>query len=279
MESSSNDRLRDIQRRKEEREREARKKRAFALRCAAAVFAAAILFLIVFGVKSCVSAINQKRAEREAQEQAEIAASATPTPAPVIPTEGNIDNNFYSDSVFIGNSFIDGMEIYKLVSGADYFSRIGLTVKDAMRLSTNWGDVSVIDELKSKTQYSKIFMMFGENELSWEDAGSFKIDYALLIEKAREYQPNAQIYLMGITPVTEAVSNLNENGMTKENIGRFNELILEVAKEENVNFADLYSAVANANGYLPPEAASDGIHFDEKNYKKCLVYIQNAFGD
>lgn len=277
MESSSNDRLRDIQRRKEEREREARKKRALALRCAAAVFAAAILFLIVFGVKSCVSAINQKRAEREAQEQAEIAASATP--APVIPTEGNIDNSFYSGSVFIGNSFIDGMEIYKLVSGADYFSRIGLTVKDAMRLSTNWGDVSIIDELKSKTQYSKIFMMFGENELSWEDAGSFKIDYALLIEKAREYQPGAQIYLMGITPVTESVSNLNENGMTKENIGRFNELILEVAKEENVNFADLYSAVANANGYLPPEAASDGIHFDEKNYKKCLVYIQNAFGD
>lgn len=281
MESGNNDRIKDIQRRKEERERETRKKQTLVIRCAEAVIAACMIFLIVFGIKSCVNAVSQKRAERAAQVQAEI-DSATPTPAPDpkdIPTEGNVDNKFYKNSAFVGNSFADGMEMYELVDGADYFARIGLNVKDAMTLSTSTGIVSVIEELNSEKEYNKIFLMFGENELGWNDADTFKACYKTLINKVKEYQSSAQIYLLSITPITKKVSDLNENGETKENIALFNEKILETAKETNVNFVDIYTPLADENGNLPPEAASDGIHFNEKYYKKCLVYIQNAFGN
>lgn len=281
MESDHSERIKDIQKMKEERERETRKKQTFVIRCAAAVLAAGIIFLIVFGIKSCVTAVSQKRAEREQAAQAEM-NSATPTPMPDpkdIPTEGNVNNKFYKNSAFVGNSFVDGMEMYELVDGADYFARIGLNVKDALTLSTSTGSVSVIDELNSETKYNKIFLMFGENELGWNDADTFKTCYKTLINKVREYQSGAQIYLLSITPITQKVSDLNENGETKENIAVFNEKILETAKETNVNFVDLYTPLADENGNLPAEAASDGIHFNEKYYKKCLVYMQNAFND
>jgi hypothetical protein len=281
MDSSHVERIKDIQRRKEEREREARKKRIMVNRCIVMLAAFAIIFLIVFGIKSCASSISRRRAEKAAEEQAmaEMLAATESPKEDVISTEGNVDQSFYANSAFVGNSFIDGMEIYELVDNADYFARVGLTVKDAMSLSTSTGSVSVIDELNSDTQYDKIFFMFGENELGWVNEGSFQTNYEVIIEKAMQYQPTADIYLLAVTPITDAVSKLAEDGATNENIVKFNKLIKEVAQEENVNFADIYSAVVNEKGCLPDEAASDGIHFNEKYYKKCLIYIQNVFKD
>ncbi len=280
MEPDYNDRIKDIQRRKEERERDIRKKQIIAIRCAAAVIMAGLIFLLVFGIKSCVNAVSEHRAQKAEQAASEAVTSEPAAPDPKsISTEGNVDNGFYKNSVFIGNSFIDGMEMYELVDGADYFARIGLNVKDALTLSTSTGSVAVIDELDGEKQYDKIFMMFGENELGWNSADSFKEQYKTLIEKAREYQKDADIYLLAITPITEKVSKLAEDGATKENILIFNQKILETAKEENVNFADIYTPLADDKGYLPDNAASDGIHFNESYYKKCLVYIQNAFAD
>lgn len=282
MESGSGNRLKDIQRRKEERERKARKKRELVFKCVAAVFFAAVIFLAVFGIKSCVGAVSARRAEKEAQKQAESEAQtqlATETPrrSEAALTEGGIDSVFYKNSAFIGNSFIDGLEIYDLVPNADYFARVGLNVSDAMSLSTSTGEVAVIDELDNGEKYDKIFMMFGENELGWVNRDIFSENYAELIKKAKKYQPQARIYLLAITPVTEEVSAAGENGATKDNIAEFNSLILDVAKSQNVNFADIFSAVADDKGYLPKGAATDGIHFGEEYYKKCLVYIQNVF--
>lgn len=281
MKSDSGNRLKDIQRRKEEREREVRKKRELVFKLAAVFFFAAIIFLLVFGIKSCVGAISEKRAEKEARKQAEQSLqSVTEAPqAASAPTGGSIDGKFYKNSAFIGNSFVDGMEIYELIPNADYFARVGLNVSDAMSLTTSTGDVAVIDELDNGEKYDKIFMMFGENELGWVSKETFIEDYTDLVDKARRYQPQAQIYLLAITPVTEEVSALGEDGATRENILEFNKLILDVAKTEDVNFADIFSAVADDKGYLPKGAAVDGIHFGEEYYKKCLVYIQNIFGE
>lgn len=276
MASGHGDRFRDIQRRKEERERKVRKKQIIASRCTAAVFCACIIFLLIFGIKSCVGAISSRRAEKEAQRTLEtVMVTSVPTSAPM--SADGIDSEFYRNSAFVGNSFVDGMEIYDLIGGADYFARVGLNVRDAMTLTTSSGSVAVIDELKSEKRYNKIFMIFGENELGWQSTDSFKQDYAALIEKARGYQPQAEIYLLAVTPVSEKVSKVGEDGATKENVERFNKLILEVAKEENVNFANVYNAVADERGYLPDDAASDGVHFSREYYKKCLIYLQDVF--
>lgn len=278
MDSSHRERLKDIQRRKEEREKEARRKRILFNRCIIVLAGLAIIFLIVFGIKSCVSSIAQRNAEKAAEEQAITEAETElQEPQNLISTEGSIDQSFYANSAFIGNSFVDGMEIYELIDDADYFARIGLSVQDAMTVSTATGSTSVIDELNGEKKYDKIFFMFGENELGWLNMDTFKTSYTVLIEKARQYQPSAEIYLLAVTPVTAEISAKGENGTTNENVVKFNKIILEIARAENVNFIDIYSAVVNDEGCLPDEAASDGIHFTESYYKKCLVYIQNAF--
>ncbi len=250
------------------------------------VILAVIVLLISLGVKSCVSSVAERRAQKKAE--AEQAAQAEVTQSPdggsVSGVSGNtsadrlaksdVDQRFYSDSAFFGNSFVDGMEIYELVDGAEYIGKVGLSVSDALDGFSN-GD-SLIEGIADGS-YSKIFMMFGENELGWSSTETFEDKYTALIDAVRDYQPSAQIYLLSITPVSKEVSDASEDGTTRENIIAFNKMIRSVAQKANVNFADIFNGLA-VDGYLPDGVAADGVHFGEDYYIKCLVDIQNAFG-
>lgn len=263
-------RMREIQKRKEER----RKKQIFKNRCIAAVFCVLVLALMVFGVKSCVSGIIKNAAEKKA---AQVTASPMPSNTPVPKDASGIAQDFFKESVFVGNSFIDGMVIYDLIDGADYFAKVGLNVKSATTDSTDTGSRPVIEELNSTKVYKKIFMMFGENELGWPNPDIFVDEYSDLIKKAKQYQPEAKIYLLSITPVSEEVSKTSTDGTTNENVVKYNKLIKQLAKDENVVYCDIYDAVVNDSGVLPKDAATDGIHFDSVYYKKCLIYIQEHY--
>ena len=41
-------------------------------------------------------------------------------------------------------------------------------------------------------------------------------------------------------------------------------------------YVDLFTALSNSDGFLPEDAATDGIHFGEDYYIKSLVCIQNT---
>lgn len=269
---SHKQRMQDIQKRKAER----RKKQIFKNRCIAAVFCVLVLALLVFGIKSCVSGVIKRAEERKA---AQVTPTPVPTNTPIPKDASGIAQDFFKKSAFVGNSFIDGMVIYDLVDGADYFSKIGLNVKTATTESTENGSVPVIEELNSTKVYEKIFMMFGENEVGWPNSETFVSQYKTLVKKAKQYQPEAKIYLLSITPITQEESDKEIDGTTNDNIRKFNKLIKRVAQEEDVTYCDIYSAVVNSDGALPKDAASDGIHFGNEYYKKCLIYIQEHYGD
>ena len=95
------------------------------------VFAVAI----IIAIKGCVSSVSQ-RAEQKRQEELAAMSTQTPTTAPAQKSNSSdIDQNYYQNSAFIGNSFVDGMMNYSLVEGVDYFARIGLNVNDAMHVN------------------------------------------------------------------------------------------------------------------------------------------------
>ena len=239
-------------------------------RCIVAVLGLLIIVLIILGIRGCVN--KNKSNNNEVQ----VTVTASPTPTAESGSK-NIDQNFYRDSCFLGNSFIDGMEIYNLVDGADYFAKVGLTVNQADTETTDNGTVPIIDELNSNKNYKKIFMMFGENELGWSNLDRFVSEYEALVDTAKKYQPDADIYLLSVTPVSAEVSDKAEDGLTNDNIVEINKLIKEVAEDKDVIYCDIFSAVANSKGELPASAASDGIHFDRSYYEKCLIYIQKNY--
>ena len=168
------------------------------------------------------------------------------------------------------------MEIYELVPGADYFAKIGLTVSQAETIPTDTGTVPVVEEFSQGKQYDKIFMMFGENEIGWIGDAFFE-RYEALIDKVKLNQPKAKIYLISITPISKKVSDEDVDGLNTERVKAYNSGIQTVARNVGATYVDLFTLLADNDGYLPADAATDGVHFGEDYYIKCLTYIQERY--
>ena len=99
---------------------------------------------------------------------------------------------------------MEDLYTYGGAGNADFYYRVGLTVRTVFTKPTAKGSVPVIDELKGKS-YGKVLLMFGENELGWSAGSAFVTDYGKVIDAVRQRQPDATIYVQSIFPVTKAV--------------------------------------------------------------------------
>ena len=164
--SESRARIEEIKRRKAQRERELRRRKYMIRRIFLLLILIAVIAAVVFGVKSCVGKISERRAEKTDERDVSV-ETQTPDPNAISGVSGNtltdrlsksdVDQRFYSGSVFFGNSFVDGMEIYELVDDAEYIGKVGLSVNDALEGDSD-GD-ALVDRLADGS-YGKIFMMF-----------------------------------------------------------------------------------------------------------------------
>lgn len=295
-------RMREILRKKEKRA----KKEIMIRRIAAPVALVVVILIIVLAVRGCRKASGNGSGSKPT---ATPVTTATPVPTEVPDIYGNladevpeaehdsdtkeikgkvlatadpnavsedISQEYFKDSVFIGNSMVSSMEIYNILEDTDFFGRVGISISDVETKSADGGSVPIIDELNQGKEYKKIFFMFGENECAWPSAETFKSLYTKAIKKAMRYQPNAQIYLLSITPVSKNASATSANGITKENIEKYNEHIKSVAESAGVGYIDVYTPLVDKDGYLPDSAASDGIHFDKKYYEKMYSIMSSG---
>ncbi|MDD6484142.1 MAG: GDSL-type esterase/lipase family protein [Clostridiales bacterium] len=199
----------------------------------------------------------------------QVKGTVTATANPNAPSK-DINQGYFKNSVFLGNSMVASMEAFGLLEDADYFGKVGLNVSTAESTAADNGTVPIIDELNGTKQYSKVFLMFGENECAWPSGETFKSDYTRIVKKIMRYQPEAQIYLMSITPMSKTASDASPDGANKDNILKFNGYIEEVAQKTGAAYVNVYDMLADADGYLPEKAASDGIHFEKDYYVKML---------
>lgn len=200
--------------------------------------------------------------------------SLTPTPPPSptpTPEGGDPDDGLamFDKAAFMGNSCVDSLFLSGLVSNAQFYTKTGLTVKTVFSDSTPTGSVPVIDELKGK-DFDKVFLLFGENELGWTNTQAFTDRYGQVIDKVREYLPNAQIYVQSIFPVSASAHLKNKYGVNNDRIREYNALLEQLAKDKEVHFIDLFSQMQNEQGVLPDDWSSDGIH---PNKTACQAWV------
>ncbi len=183
------------------------------------------------------------------------------------------DPEFFENTAFLGNSMIDDLYTYGLADGADFYFKTGLTVRTVFEETMNNRSVPVIDELKNG-QYRDVFIMFGENELGWAYADVFIEEYGKVIDKVREYQPQANIYVHSIFPVSASASQRNSFGVNNERIEEYNVLLRQMCQDKGVSYLDVASVMKNQQGVLPEDAAYDGVHPNKEYCQKWVQYIE-----
>ncbi|MBC8558961.1 GDSL-type esterase/lipase family protein [Fumia xinanensis] len=194
-----------------------------------------------------------------------------------VPAGAAVDNSYFDDAVFIGDSRTQGFIIYNGLSNATTYMDKGLKVDTAFTkadIEVNGVKMSAMDALAQNKTFKRVYVMLGVNELGWAYSDIFIEKYGELVDKIKEIKPDAEIYIQSILPVSEKKSSSDKiYNMTK--INEYNSLIKKMAEDKKVYYLNVAEAVADSSGYLPAEASTDGVHLNKEYCGKWLDYLKN----
>ena len=181
-----------------------------------------------------------------------------------------VDNSYFSDAVFLGDSLTMGFEAFSGLDNAQFVCRTSMSVGGVF-LNEKDG-TSLIQKVKN-TNSKKIYVMLGVNENlvpSNKDAVIEK--YTAVIDALKQDNPNAMIYIQSILPVskTKEISGRIKNDVIYD----YNETLRQLCEEKFVYFIDLYNGVTDSEGYLIADITADGIHLGEEGCKLWLEYLK-----
>lgn len=188
------------------------------------------------------------------------------------------DLSYFNDAVFLGDSRTVDLMIYSKVkeTRALPYCDVGLNVTTVFQkkfVTVKKEKVTALEALRAnKKKYSKVYLMFGINELGFDSAEGFINAYKKLIDSVREIKPEAVIYVQSVLPVAKS-KDQTSNMFTNRRAKKYNTYIKEMCAEKKVFYIDAYSAFEGAYGYLPEAIASDGIHFRADVCDNWLVYL------
>lgn len=161
--------------------------------------------------------------------------------------------NLHVDIAFFGNSITEGGNWQEAFPDLRVIN-LGYIGEDSK------GMLRRVEQIKS-VHPEKVFIMAGINGLKNQTQEQFEYHYTNLIDSIRSAVPYANIYLESLLPVSRW-STFCPN----EKIVNANEFIRQYAANHNCTFVDVY-AVYVADGALPDELTSDGLHLVPEAYQ------------
>ncbi len=254
-----------------------------------------ILFLLIlFCITSCKEQAEEVMASSEVSEEISVVAIEESvleesvyvaekedvkisTDSVVTPPNAAVDESYFDDTVFIGDSRTQGFIYYNGLSNAIAYVDKGLNVDTALNkqvIKLDGNCYTVPEALEKGRDFKKVYIMLGINELGWVYSDIFIEKYSELIDRIKEINPETTIYVQSILPVTEEKSNSDEI-FNMDKIGQYNTLIKAMADEKGVIYLNVAESVSDENGFLPKEAATDGIHLKKSYCALWLEYLKN----
>lgn len=206
-----------------------------------------------------------------------VAGTAEETETAVTYGFREVTEDYFDDAAFIGDSRTVGLFEYGgLEERADFFAKISLTIYDVftepVAKDEETGDKITVEEALRKKQYGKVYLMLGINELGTGNTEYFMNHYAAAVEKIRELQPDAIIFVEAIMRVT-GEKDANDPIFNNANINEKNEAISLLADNRDVFYIDVNEAVGDGEGNLNSEYTIDEIHLKAKYYSVWKEFL------
>ena len=183
-----------------------------------------------------------------------------------------VDNVYFQDALFIGDSMIETFIRYANVKTNSYYYR-GVMISNISTKRFIESDDSGNNEKKElltleeafqkNPHFKKIYLMFGTNEQGWQYFDIFKTSYKKLIELIRSYYPDAVIYVQSTLPVAPKAEKRTDAVYNNEAASIFRTYEMEICEElsgQKVYYLDVASIMTGEDGYLLDDVSLDGVH-------------------
>lgn len=194
-----------------------------------------------------------------------------------VPEADDAGEDYFRDTLFIGDSITTGIPLYRAMSGAQTVAATGInpdTILTKPVIRDADGNLQTVLEAMSVLTPKKIFVQLGANGIAWIDKETFIERYRTLIEAIRAQHPDASLGVQSIFPVTKEKS-LSENGAyANEKIDAYNNALMELCETEGIAYLNVAEAFKEADGALAPGASADGIHIGPRYYEIWARYLR-----
>ena len=222
--------------------------------------------------------------ETSADTQTETMTTEEPQPTETseeLPKEvvyHTVDDSYFDDAVFIGDSRTVGMYEYGgLEETSTFYASTGLTIYkmfDSKIVAVPGQKKKItVEEALSEKQFAKIYLMIGINEMGTGTVESFMKAYGEAVQHLQQLQPDAVIYLQAIMKVTTERSGQGDY-ITNEGIEARNEEIAKLADDEKIFYLDVNPLICDETGGMVASYTYDGVHLKAQYIPIWLDFLK-----
>ncbi len=196
--------------------------------------------------------------------------TATPWAGPDVQEQSAaMGPEYFADAAFLGNSVLSGLWYYDNeqllpTDESHWFWADSLTIMAASPYAAQMAG----------RDFGKIYIEFGINEVTY-DKDTLRDAFNTVIDQLQADHPNAIIYLTSVTPVSKYC---DENRAFKRSaVLAFNDMLRDIAREQQVWYLDVYPVLCGEDGYLPSDVTNDGVHFTAAHYQYWFDYLKTHY--
>lgn len=196
-------------------------------------------------------------------------------PEDAAPSETPAGDEYFADTVFLGDSRTEGFRLYSGLTTGQYLCSVGATVSSVFTKATektDAGTVPILDAL-DRLEFSKVYVMLGINELGWPHTEQFHDQFCKIVDRIRDTHPDAVIVLQSILPVSSR-QDAKGNYVNNTRIREYNQVIAQVAEEKDCTYLDVGAGLAGEDGCLPSDQNFDGVHLNVAGCRKWLEFLR-----
>ena len=204
-------------------------------------------------------------------------SEAVDSPAVVPEQSDPVDDSYFTDAVFIGDSRMEGFRNASGITQGTFLTSVGMSLSEIGNTKVNTADgiITVYQGLSGR-QYSKIYLMLGTNDLGfypWED---FPPTALSVLNQIHELQPGAVIYVCSVIYVEGY--KISTDYVNNENVMKVNGYLLDACEDlDYCWYLNLNEALGNGYHSLIDGASQDGVHLYEPYLKQMLLYMKNHY--
>jgi lysophospholipase L1-like esterase len=194
---------------------------------------------------------------------------------------------YFRDIIFLGDSVTMGFDVFrgKILFGGEAVLKdttvvaVGsYSVNNALKeISANsihplqGGAQTRPEDVIATKQGKYVFICLGLNDLGLMPVEDYVKNYAALISRIKEKNPDKIVVIMSVTPLVSAAQKTRLNNT---NIALANNALLVYAKENSIPFIDYGAAIRDSGHNLYDEFSSDAYcHLTISAYNRIVEYL------
>lgn len=193
-----------------------------------------------------------------------ITEATMPDPTHIVKTPSNEEFNneaFFDNAVFVGDSFVAGIDAYKYLKS------------NRLVYDNNWttGKASNAAERIGATNASKVFIEIGLNDLNnGKSADKTFESYKELVDDIKAKLPNAKIYVISLFPVTSGFEARETSSVKNSEVKNLNNMLSSMS---GVTYLDVAASLSNSDGSLQTDLTTSGYNIKNTYYGFILNLI------